>query len=465
MASTRREHDSLGEIEVPGDAMYGAQTQRAVENFPISGRGIPTSVIHALGHIKSAAARANAASSAVVAVDDETATAIAEAADEVAAGRWDDEFPVDVYQTGSGTSSNMNANEVIATRASQILGRPVHPNDQVNASQSSNDVFPTAVRLAIAGSIQTELLGALDLLADELSGAAGRFADVVKAGRTHLMDAAPLFLGQEFGAYAAQMRGARSRVAGSVDALCAVPLGGSAVGTGLNVPPGWAAAVRDDLVVRMALPVREPLDPFAAQAGADAFGDASGAMRSVAVALSKIANDLRLLASGPITGLGEIVLPTLQPGSSIMPGKVNPVLCEATVQVCARVMGNDVTVGIAAAAGQLELNTGLPLFAHVLDESVRLLASVSRLLAERCVRGIEADVGRARRYAESSPAVITGLAVEIGYEAAAHIVQRAVAQGTTVRDVLLADGMDVARIDRVLDVDRLARGGVADRAP
>ncbi len=464
MASTRREHDTLGDVDVPADAMYGAQTQRAVENFAISGVAIPPSVIHALGHIKSAAAIVNGASTDVPAIDAEMSAAIAAAADEVAAGRWDTQFPIDVYQTGSGTSSNMNANEVIATRASEILGRPVHPNDHVNASQSSNDVFPTAVRLAIAGTISGELLGALDLLVDELTAASQRFATVVKAGRTHLMDAAPMFLGQEFGAYAAQVGGARDRVAESVAWLCAVPIGGSAVGTGLNVPSGWAEAVRLELARRTALPVAAPADSFAAQAGADAFADTSGALRSVAVALTKIANDLRLLASGPATGLGEIVLPALQPGSSIMPGKVNPVLCEAAVQVGARVIGNDVTIAFAAAGGQLELNTGLPLFAHVLDESVRLLTSVSRLLADRCIRGIEVDVDRARRYAEASPAIITGLAVEIGYESAAAVVHRAHEAGITVRELLEREGMDEARLARMLDVDRLARGGVIDGA-
>jgi fumarate hydratase class II len=463
MTGTRREHDSLGEVDVPADARYGAQTQRAVDNFQISGRRMPAAFIHALGLVKATAARVNASRVDLPNLDAELAAAIAAAADEVAAGRWDDEFPIDVFQTGSGTSTNMNANEVIASRASELSGRPVHPNDDVNAAQSSNDVIPTVIRLSVALEMRDRLLPAIDGLSDAIRTLAARHVDEVKAGRTHLMDAAPLLVADEFGSWASQLEAAASEVRHAIDALGALPLGGSAVGTGLNVPPGWAEEVIARLADETRLTLRPSVDRFAAMAGGEVYATASASLRVVAVALTKVSNDLRLLSSGPMTGLAELHLPELQPGSSIMPGKVNPVIPEATLQVAARVFGNDLTVSFAASQGTLQLNTYLPLVADVLHDGIALLSACMVALTTRCVAGIEVDSARVRAFAEASPAMVTGLATEIGYERAAAAVHRSLTEHRSLRDVLADDGIDEATLDRALDPRRAARGGMADR--
>ncbi|MEA2716654.1 MAG: fumarate hydratase, class, partial [Actinomycetota bacterium] len=384
------------------------------------------------------------------------------AAAEVAAGDWDAHFPVDVFQTGSGTSSNMNANEVVAGLAGERLGRPVHPNDHVNASQSSNDVFPSAVHLAAVSSVATSLVPALLHLADVLRRRQSDLAGVVKAGRTHLMDATPVTLGQELGGYATAVEHGVERLESCLPRLGELPLGGTAVGTGINAPPGFGAAVVAVLAGSTGLPLREARDHFEAQGGRDALVEASGMVRTVAVSLVKMANDLRWMASGPATGLAEIHLPDLQPGSSIMPGKVNPVIPEVVVQVAAQVIGNDAAVAFAGTTGSFELNVAVPVMARNLLESVRLLAAVARVLADRCLVGFEADDERCRRYAESSPALATALVPHLGYEQAASVVRQAVAEGRTLRDVVLERGLMVAAdLDRVLDVDAMTRGGIA----
>ena len=438
--------------------MWGAQTQRAVENFPISGQRMPSGLIHVLGRIKAAAARVNRDRTDLAGFDGELADAIVTAALEVAEGRWDDQFPVDVYQTGSGTSTNMNANEVIARRAAELCGRAVHPNDHVNASQSSNDVIPTSIRVATALQFRDDVLPATDELCAAIDELAGAFAEVVKAGRTHLMDAAPVFVGDEMSAWAAQLRSAGELVRGAVGSLSVVPLGGSAVGTGLNVPDGWADEVLAIVGADVGLDLSCATNRFAMMAGGEGYAEASSALRGVAVALTKVANDLRWLSSGPFCGLAELRLPELQPGSSIMPGKVNPVIPEAVVQAAARVQGNDVVVGIAAAGGNLQLNTFLPLIASTLDESARLVANSARALAQRCVRGIEVDEQRCRRFAEASPALVTGLALSIGYAAAAEAVQEAVGDGRRLREGLEDRVLGPALLDIALDPTQLARG-------
>jgi fumarate hydratase class II len=459
----RIEHDTMGEVRVPASARWGAQTQRAVENFPISGRPLDPALISALALVKGAAAAVNAD---LGIIERDVADAIVAAADEVAAGRWDEQFPIDVFQTGSGTSSNMNANEVLANLASERLGgdggdRKVHPNDQVNASQSSNDVFPSAIHLAAAQQVSDVLRPCLDYLATALAAKASEFRDVVKSGRTHLMDATPVTLGQEFGGYAFQVREAVERVRSALPRVGALPLGGTAVGTGLNCPPGFANAVVIRLARRTGLPLIEAPDHFAAQGARDALVELSGQLRTVAVALLKIANDLRWMASGPRTGLAEIRLPDLQPGSSIMPGKVNPVLPEAVTQVCAQVIGNDATIGFAGSQGNFELNVYLPVIAQNLLESIRLLANVSRLFAERCVAGIEADVERCQAYAESSPSLGTSLNPYIGYEAAAEIVKESVRTGRSVRDIARERGLLTdEQLDQALDVLGMTKGGL-----
>ncbi|NUS15771.1 MAG: class II fumarate hydratase [Streptomyces sp.] len=456
----RVEHDSMGEVRVPAAAKWRAQTQRAVENFPISGRGLERAHIEALARIKAAAARANAA---LGVLDEDMAEAVAEAAEEVAEGRWDGHFPVDVFQTGSGTSSNMNANEVIATLASERLGRPVHPNDHVNASQSSNDVFPSSLHIAATAAVTGDLIPALTRLAESLERKAAEFAGVVKSGRTHLMDATPVTLGQEFGGYAAQVRHGVERLRASLPRLAELPLGGTAVGTGINTPPGFAAAVIAEVARSTGLPLTEARDHFEAQGARDGVVEVSGQLRTVAVSLTKIANDLRWMASGPRTGLAEITLPDLQPGSSIMPGKVNPVVPEAVLMVAAQVIGNDATVTVAGASGNFELNVMLPVIARNVLESVRLLANASRLLADRTVDGITANAERAREYAESSPSVVTPLNRYIGYEEAAKVAKRALAERITIRQAVI-DGGYVARgllterqLDDALDVLRMTR--------
>ncbi|MCX4751392.1 class II fumarate hydratase [Kitasatospora sp. NBC_01287] len=456
----RVEHDSMGEVKVPAAAKWQAQTQRAVENFPVSGRGLGRAHIAALARIKAAAAKVNAELGIIEAP---VAEAIRQAAAEVAEGRWDAEFPVDVFQTGSGTSSNMNTNEVLATLAGERLGRPVHPNDQVNASQSSNDVFPSSIHIAATAAVTEELLPALELLATALEAKEAAFATVVKAGRTHLMDATPVTLGQEFGGYAAQVRLGQERLRATLPRVAELPLGGTAVGTGINTPPGFAAAVIAELARATGLPLTEARNHFEAQGARDALVELSGQLRTVAVGLTKIVNDLRWMSSGPRTGLGEINLPDLQPGSSIMPGKVNPVIPEVVAMVAAQVMGNDATVAVAGASGNFELNVMLPVIARNLLESVALLTSAAGLLAERTVAGITANVERARAFAESSPSVVTPLNRYIGYEEAAKVAKQALAEEKTIRQVVLERGylerglLTEVQLDEALDVLRMTR--------
>ncbi|MFJ4635379.1 class II fumarate hydratase [Streptomyces hygroscopicus] len=454
----RIEHDSMGEVRVPAHAKWRAQTQRAVENFPVSGQRLERAHIEALARIKGAAALVNAE---LGVVDKDIAEAIRQAAAEVTEGRWDDHFPVDVFQTGSGTSSNMNTNEVLATLASERLGRPVHPNDHVNASQSSNDVFPSSIHIAATAAVTGDLIPALAHLAEALERKAAEFAEVVKAGRTHLMDATPVTLGQEFGGYAAQVRYGIERLRASLPRLAELPLGGTAVGTGINTPPGFAAAVIAELSRTTGLPLTEARDHFEAQGARDGLVETSGQLRTIAVGLTKIANDLRWMASGPRTGLAEITLPDLQPGSSIMPGKVNPVIPEATLMVAAQVTGNDATVAAAGAAGNFELNVMLPVIAKNLLESIRLLTRVSRLLADRTIDGITANAERAREYAESSPSVVTPLNRYLGYEEAAKVAKRSLAERRTIREVVLESGyvergqLTLEQLDEALDVLRM----------
>jgi fumarate hydratase, class II len=456
----RVEHDSMGEVLVPADALWGAQTQRAVENFPVSGERLPRELIGALASIKGAAATVNGE---LGVLEPDMARAIHDAAAEVAAGRYDDQFPIDVFQTGSGTSSNMNANEVIATLASRALGRRVHPNDHVNASQSSNDVFPSAIHVAATRMIKRSLVPALDHLATALEAKAAEFASVVKSGRTHLMDATPVTLGQEFGGYAAAVRHGAERAGAVLPDVGELPLGGTAVGTGLNAPPGFAATVIARLAADMDLPLTEARNHFEAAGARDALVAASGVLRVIAVSLYKICNDLRLMNSGPRTGLAEIGVPDLQPGSSIMPGKVNPVICEAVCQVCAQVIGNDGAVAFGGAAGNFELNVMMPVIAQNVLDSAGLLASASRLLADRCVSGITTDPARLRRLAESSPAIVTALNPFIGYEAAAAVAHEALASGKTIREVVIARGhvdrgeLTVQQLDSALDVLAMTR--------
>jgi len=454
----RIEHDSMGEVAVPAWARWGAQTQRAVQNFPVSGQPVDRALIAALADIKGAAALANARLGVLPA---DVAEAIAAAAAEVADGRWDDHFPIDVFQTGSGTSTNMNVNEVLASLAAERLGRPVHPNDHVNASQSSNDVFPSAIHVAATTGVVHDLIPALGVLEEALRRKQEQWATVVKAGRTHLMDATPVTLGQEMGGYAQQVHHGIERLGAVLPRLGELPLGGTAVGTGINCPPGFAADVIDRLARQRDVPLREARDHFEAQGARDGLVEASGACRGVAVSLVKIANDLRWMASGPRAGLAEVHLPDLQPGSSIMPGKVNPVIPEAVCQVAAQVIGNDAAVAFAGTTGAFELNVMLPVLGRNLLESIRLLANVVRLLADRCVDGMEADVERCRTYALSSPAIATALNPALGYEVVADVVHTAQREGRTIRDVVLARGLLPAEeLDATLDVLAMTRGGV-----
>ena len=451
----RIEHDTMGEVKVPVNALYRAQTQRAVENFPISGTTLERAHIAALARIKKAAALAN---SALGVLDANIAKAIAESADEVAAGQHDGEFPVDIFQTGSGTSSNMNMNEVLATLATTRLGSPVHPNDHVNASQSSNDVFPTSVHVAVTAALIHDLLPALDYLAVSLEEKASLWKSVVKAGRTHLMDATPVTLGQEFGGYAAQIRYAIERVESTIGRVAEVPLGGTAVGTGINTPKGFPQEVIRLLAEETSLPITEARDHFEAQGARDALVEASGALRVLAVSLTKINNDLRWMGSGPNAGLAELHIPDLQPGSSIMPGKVNPVVPEAVLMVCARVIGNDASVAWAGATGSFELNVAIPVMGNSLLESIRLLSNSMRLLADKTIRGLEANEERALALAESSPSIVTPLNKYIGYEAAAKIAKYSVAKSMTVREATIelgyVDGekLTLEQLDKALDV-------------
>lgn len=451
----RIEHDTMGEVKVPKDALYAAQTQRAVENFPISGTTLERAHIAALAQIKKAAALANAQLGVLEA---EIANAIAKSADEVIAGSLDAHFPVDVYQTGSGTSSNMNMNEVLATLATRHLGKPVHPNDHVNASQSSNDVFPTSVHLAVTSALINDLIPALDYLATKLEAKAKLWSQVVKAGRTHLMDATPVTLGQEFGGYAAQIRYGIERIESSITRVAEVPLGGTAVGTGINTPKGFPQTVIKLLAEQTKLPISEARDHFEAQGARDGLVEASGALRVLAVSLTKINNDLRWMGSGPNAGLGELAIPDLQPGSSIMPGKVNPVIPEAVMMVCARVIGNDQTVAWAGASGNFELNVAIPVMGNSLLESIRLLANSCRVLADKTIEGLEANIDKARALAESSPSIVTPLNKFIGYEVAAKIAKHSVEKSITIREAVVDLGfvargeVTEAQLDAALDV-------------
>ncbi len=450
MADYRVEHDSMGEVRVPAHARWGAQTQRALENFPISGDRIPPSLIRALALIKAEAARVN-----------KVPKAVADAADEVAEGLHDDQFPIDVFQTGSGTSSNMNANEVIAHLAEQRLGEPVHPNDVVNMSQSSNDVFPSAVHLAAAEAITNDLVPAAQHLAKALRKKQRAFAHTVKSGRTHLMDATPVTLGQEFGGYAAQVEEGVQRLRDTLPRLCTLPLGGTAVGTGINAPKGFARKVIARLAERTQLPLTEAKDHFAAQGARDALVETSGQCKTLAVALIKIANDVRWMGSGPRTGLAEIRLPDLQPGSSIMPGKVNPVIPEVVTQVGAQVIGNDASITFAGSQGNFELNVFVPLIARNLLESIALLASACRVFADKCIAGAEANTETLKRYAESSPSIGTALNPYIGYETAAEIIKESGRTGQSIRDIVKKRKlMTDEELDRALDVESMTRGGI-----
>ncbi|XNQ40446.1 class II fumarate hydratase [Georgenia phoenicis] len=456
----RIEHDTMGEVRVPRGALYSAQTQRAVENFAISGTRLSRHHIAALAQVKRAAALTNAE---LGVLEEDLARAIAEAAEQVIAGEHDEHFPVDVFQTGSGTSSNMNTNEVVANIASTLLGRSVHPNDHVNASQSSNDVFPTSIHIAATAAVVHDLLPALDTLASSLERKAEEFADVVKSGRTHLMDATPVTLGQEFAGYATQLRYGVARVEAALPRLAELALGGTAVGTGINTPAGFAPAAIAKIAENTGLPLTEATNHFEAQSAQDSAVEMSGALRTVAVSLVKICNDLRWMGSGPNTGLGEIAIPDLQPGSSIMPGKVNPVIPEATLMVCAQVIGNDATIAFAGASGSFELNVMLPVIARNLLESITLLANSSVALATRTVDGITANVERARALAESSPSIVTPLNRVIGYEAAAAIAKHAVKNGTTIREAVEELGyvergeITPEQLDSALDVVAMTR--------
>src|SRR3954469_18533890 len=460
MTEYRIEKDSMGDVRVPKDAKWRAQTQRAVDNFPVSGLRIEPALIAALGAIKAASAEVRGE---LGLLDADKAKAIADAASDVADGAWNDEFPIDVYQTGSGTSSNMNANEVIATLASQRLGRDVHPNDHVNASQSSNDVFPSAIHIAATGAIINTLVPALDHLAQSLERKRDEFADVVKSGRTHLMDATPVTLGQEFGGYAAAIRNGIERLQTALPRLGELPLGGTAVGTGINAPAGFGGKVTERLAKTLDLPLTEAPDHFEAQGARDALVEASGVLRTIAASLNKIANDIRWMSSGPTAGLAEIHLPDLQPGSSIMPGKVNPVIPEAVCQVVAQLFGNDAAVAFGGSAGTFELNVMLPVIGRNLLESIRILSSISRLLADRCVDGIEADEERCRRYAESSASIVTPLNRYIGYEEAAKVAKQSLKEEKTIRGVTLESGdisdgkLTEEQLDSALDLLAMTR--------
>lgn len=451
----RIEHDTMGEVKVPKEALYAAQTQRAVQNFPISGKGLSDHHIAALGQVKRAAAIANLE---LGVIDEVTSKAIQQAAEEVIENKHDKEFPIDIFQTGSGTSSNMNTNEVVATLASRIKGDTVHPNDHVNASQSSNDVFPTSIHIASVQAVNEVLLPGLKTLAQSLEKKSEEFADIVKSGRTHLMDATPIMLGQEFSGYAMQIRNGIKRIEGALPRLCELPLGGTAVGTGINTPAGFSQRVIELIAQNTGLPFTEAPNHFEAQAAQDSLVEMSGAIRTVAVSLVKICNDLRWMGSGPRTGIGELALPDLQPGSSIMPGKVNPVVPEATVQVAAQVIGNDATIAFAGAQGNFDLLVMLPVMASNLLESINIVGNAAKVLAEKTVDGLKANVDRCKELAESSPSIVTPLNRVIGYEAASKIAKHAVKEGITIRESTIDLGfvergeISEEDLDRALDV-------------
>ena len=434
--------------------LWGPETSKAVDNFPVSGECVPTAVVRMLGQIKAAAARVNGE---LGLLDAAVAERIAAAGDEVARGEHDDQFPIDVFQTGSGTSSNMNANEVLAN----LAGEGAHANDHVNMGQSSNDVFPSAVHLAAVAETTGKLLPALDKLAGALGAKADAWQDVVKAGRTHMMDAVPVTLGQEFGGYAKQIELGHARVSDALPRAAQIPLGGTATGTGLNTHPEFAARVREKLREATGLQVEGPADPFEAQANRDALVELSGALKVVAVSLTKIANDLVIMGSGPRTGFGELALPELQKGSSIMPGKVNPVIPEVVLQVAAQVIGNDMAITVAGSQGNFELNVRVPMIARNLLDSIVILASASTLLADKVIDGLEANEEALTRNAESTPAIATALNPHIGYDRATEIVKEAVASRRTIREVAIEKGVDEATLDEALDLRKMARGSQA----
>jgi fumarate hydratase class II len=464
MADTRIERDSMGEMTVPANAYYGAQTARAVENFPISGLRFGRSFIRAFGLIKASCARVNAE---LGLLDAKLADAIVRAATEVAEGVLDAEFVLDVFQTGSGTSTNMNANEVIANRAIELLGgkrgdKSVHPNDHVNMGQSTNDVFPTAIHVAAYSDVQHQLMPAMEELADAFEDRAEAFADVVKAARTHLQDAVPITLGQEFSGYASVVRHGIERVQATLKHLGELPIGGTAAGTGINAPPGFGEKVAAELARVTGLPFRQAPNLFEAMQNRDAAVETSGALRTVAVGLMKIANDLRLLTSGNRTGLNEIELPATQPGSSIMPGKVNPVMPEAMAQVCALVMGHDHTIAVAGMSGNLDLNVMMPIIGHALLEAVSALSGACRVLARRCVVGIVANVEQCRRYGELTGQLVTAIAPVVGYDRAAELFKLAMKRDVGIRQILLDEKvMPPEQIDEILDLKKLSHGGRA----
>jgi fumarate hydratase class II len=438
------------EIET-AERLWGTETQKAVENFPVSGERIPRPVVHWLGRIKAAAARTNVE---LDLLDGELGERIARAADEVAEGKHDDQFPIDVFQTGSGTSSNMNANEVIAN----LAGEGVHPNDHINMGQSSNDVFPSAVHLAALSEVTHNLLPAFEQLVQSLARKAKDFEAVVTSGRTHLMDAVPVAIGQRFGGYAAQVRLGRERVSSALTHVAQIPLGGTAVGSGLNTHPEFAARVRAKLSETTGLEIKPPEDPFEAQANRDALVELSGALKVVAVSLTKIANDLALMGSGPRAGIAELILPELQKGSSIMPGKVNPVICEVVLQVSAQVIGNDAAITVAGSQGQFELNVRVPLIARNLLDQIRLLTSAARLLAEKCVDGIEANREMAQRHAEATLVSSTALTPYVGYDKVAEIVKEAGSSGKSWPEVAREHGVDEETLAKALDLRKMAKG-------
>ncbi|MFN8627155.1 MAG: class II fumarate hydratase [Candidatus Binatia bacterium] len=463
MSRFRIESDSMGDMQVPASAYYGAQTARAVANFPISGLRFSRRFIQALGRIKAAAARANMQ---LKLLDEQRGTAIETAALEVASGRFDAEFVVDVFQTGSGTSTNMNANEVIASRAIEILGGTrgdktrIHPNDHVNMSQSSNDVFPTAIHVAAMDAVENHTLPAMRELAAALHAKATEFADVVKAARTHLQDAVPITLGQEFSGYAAVIRHGIARLENARSHLAELAIGGTAVGTGMNAHPEFAGRAIAELRALTGNLFRRAANAFEAMQNRDACVELSGALRTIAVGLMKLANDLRLLSSGPRTGLNEIALPAIQPGSSIMPGKVNPVIPEAVNMVAAQVIGNDTAISIGAMNGSLDLNVMMPVIVHNLLESLEILGSASRVLADKCVRGIVAHTDRCRTYGENTAALVTAAAPLLGYDAAARIFKQAMASGQGIRQIIMAEGLlSAERLDEILDLKKLTVGG------
>ncbi len=458
MPDFRIETDSLGEVRVPAEALYAAQTQRAKENFPISALRFTRDFIEALGLIKASAAKANAELNVI---ESDLAQFIIDAASAVARGEHDDQFVLDIFQTGSGTSTNMNANEVISTLAERALGREVHPNDHVNASQSSNDVIPSAMHVSTRLAIDRELMPALDRLAVSLEAKAEEFADVLKSGRTHLMDATPVTLGQEFGGYAAQIRNDIRRLTWAAAELQPLALGGTAVGTGINTPELFAGKAIHELSTLTEMDFVEAENHFEAQAAKDAFVFAAGALNMLAVSLMKIANDIRHLSSGPTSGLSEIKLPAVQPGSSIMPGKVNPVLSEALMMVCARVMGNATTITIGGQHGNFELNVMMPVMAHAMLESISILANGCEAFRTRCLDGIEADRERCRELLELNPSIATALNAEIGYDMASKVAKKSAAEGRSVREVLIEmDLVPTDRIDEVLDVRSMTKPGI-----